>query len=344
MLKAITISDYLTNFSSVPIIDVRSPGEFLKGHIPNAINIPLFSDEERAEVGTVYKRKSKEKAIALGLQFVEPKLESFISDAQEVAKNNEIVVHCWRGGMRSQSFADHLHKNGFEKVYYIENGYKAFRNHVLDFFGQPFKLRVVGGYTGSGKTELLHVLRSNNHQVIDLEGIANHKGSAFGAIGQNKQPTTEHFENCLFSQLNSLDLNEVIWIEDESISIGRVFIPKVFFDQIRSNLLYFIDIPMEERAKFLVQNYGVHDIESLKASLLKIQKRLGPQHVKSGINALDNGDLLYVAKITLVYYDKAYANGLTLRVQDKITKVPMQTVNHEKNANTLLDFQQEIKN
>ena len=120
-----------------------------------AVNIPLFSNEERAAVGTIYKKKTKEKAIELGYEYVTPKLRRFLEESAKVVKQGAIAVHCWRGGMRSRSFAQHLHENGFEEVYVIEGGYKAFRNYVLDFFDQKFKLYILGGYTGSGKTFIL---------------------------------------------------------------------------------------------------------------------------------------------------------------------------------------------
>ena len=176
--QTISIDFYYHNLAHLPIIDVRSPGEFAQGHIPNAHLIELFTDAERAVVGTAYKKESKEKAIALGYEFVNPKLAKFANNSIAIAPNKELVVHCWRGGMRSNAFADHLLANGFEKVYVIEKGYKAFRNYVLQFFEQPFNLKVLGGYTGTGKTEILHQLNKKGHQVVDLEELAQHRGCA----------------------------------------------------------------------------------------------------------------------------------------------------------------------
>ena len=338
MIERITIEEYYNKYSDIPIVDVRSPGEFKKGHIPTAVNISLFSNEERAEVGTVYKQKSKEAAIKLGYTFVNPKLDYFISASKAVAPNGIIAIHCWRGGMRSQAFAEHLNENGLKKVYVIEHGYKAFRKTVLLFFEQKFKLNILGGYTGSGKTDILVRFLKQGKQVIDLEQLANHKGSAFGAIGEKEQPTTEHFENKLFFKMHSLNPNKTIWLEDESLNIGKVIIPKALFLQMREQTVYFIDIPVKERAKYLVQTYGLFEKEKLKESIMKITKRLGYDKAKMALDALNSGDLQKVAEITLKYYDKAYLRGLETREPSKIVKLPFNNVDTEGNANALLAF------
>ncbi|RLD73347.1 MAG: tRNA 2-selenouridine(34) synthase MnmH [Bacteroidetes bacterium] len=338
MIKRIPIELYINEHINVPIIDVRSPGEFKQGHIPSAFNIPLFSNDERAKVGTVYKQKSKEAAIELGYTFVNPKLNLFIEESQKIAPQKTVAVHCWRGGMRSEAFANHLHENGFEKVYVIEKGYKAFRNYVLSFFETKFNLKILGGYTGSGKTDVLKVLIDKGEQVIDLEGLANHKGSAFGAIGEKEQPTTEHFENNLFFNMQALDTKKTIWLEDESLNIGKVIIPKALFLQMRNHMVYFIDIPVVERAKYLVQTYGLFEKSKLEESILRITKRLGHEKAQMAINALNSGDLQTVAEITLKYYDKAYLGGLEKRDQSTVTKIPLKTVDEEISANALLQF------
>ena len=159
MLKLINIEQYLNDFTSTPVVDVRSPVEHEKGHIPNAINIPIFSNEERAVIGTAYKQESKERAIKIGMEYVQPKLQNFINDSLRIAGNKTIVVHCWRGGMRSRSFAQHLVDNGFTLVYVIEKGYKGFRNHVSNEFKKEAQLVIIGGFTGSAKTEVLNQIK-----------------------------------------------------------------------------------------------------------------------------------------------------------------------------------------
>jgi tRNA 2-selenouridine synthase len=330
MISEITIEDALV--LNWPIIDVRSPSEFNRGHIIESYNIPLFSNEERAHVGTVYKQQSKEKAIAIGYQYVEPKLEFYTISSQKVAPKGKVIVHCWRGGMRSHSFAKHLTENGFTEVKVIVGGYKAFRNYVLHSFSRPANLKVLGGYTGSGKTFILNELQKRGHQVIDLERIANHKGSVFGGIDQNKQPTVEQFENNLFKQWRVFNLENPIWIEDESHRIGKVSIPMQLFKQMRIAQLYFIEIPKEERTKHLVTEYSKCDDLQLKKSIYKIEKRLGGLNVKNAVEALNEQNYYEVAKITLQYYDKLYLKGLNKRDSKNVIKMALPTIHHYKNA------------
>ena len=256
MFTKLGIQEFFAATHPLPLIDVRSPGEYEKGHIVGAVNIPLFSNEERARVGTVYVQKSKEKAIELGYEYVTPKLDWFIEESRKVAGQLALVIHCWRGGMRSQAFAEHLNSNGFKEVFILDGGYKAYRNFMLAFFEQSFHLRILGGYTGSGKTYILKELDALGEQIIDLEEIAHHKGSAFGAIGEIAQPTQEQFENNLFTNLRQLNRKEPIWVEDESHNIGRINTPMVFFKQMREQAVYFIDIPKEKRAEHLVGEYS----------------------------------------------------------------------------------------
>lgn len=327
----------------LPIIDVRSPGEFERGHIPGATNIPLFSNEERAHVGTVYKQQSKEKAIEVGYKYVTPKLQWFITESGTVAPSGRVIVHCWRGGMRSRSFAQHLSDNGFDGVKVIVGGYKAYRNFVLNHFEIPANLKVIGGYTGSGKTYILKEIQKQGFQVVDLEGLANHKGSAFGSIGEHPQPTTEQFENNLSEIWRKLDLNKPVYIEDESLSIGKVNIPMQLFQQIRNAVLYFVDIPKEERAKHLVKDYAGHDDRLLEDSITRITKRLGGQNVKLAIECLAQNDYETVAIIVLRYYDKAYVRGMGKRDGSKIITIKLSGVAHVENANKIIEIIKEYE-
>lgn len=338
MLYEISIQAYYEKTPLIPLVDVRSPGEFQLGHIVGAVNIPLFSDEERAAVGTVYKKKTKEKAIALGYEYVTPKLQTFLDESAKLAKGGAIAVHCWRGGMRSRSFAKHLHDNGFEEVYVIEGGYKAFRNYVLDFFDQKIKFHVLGGYTGSGKTFILEELKLMGEQVVDLEGLAHHKGSAFGSLGETPQPSSQHFENELFEYCRHFDTQQAVWLEDESSRIGCVQIPKALYAQMRSNRLYFVDVPKEERAKLLVTEYAAFDPNHLAKAIKGIAKRLGGQNTKAALEALEAKDYFRVAMITLQYYDKAYLNGVGKRDPKMVQRIPLHTVSHVENAKQLLEI------
>jgi tRNA 2-selenouridine synthase len=337
MLTEITIQDYYQTKKSWPLIDVRSPGEYEQGHLPGAVNIPLFSNEERAHVGTVYKQRSKEKAIELGYEYVTPKLKWFVDEARKCAPDGQVVVHCWRGGMRSQSFAQHLRDNGFHQVLTIIGGYKSYRRWLLGTLAQPYHLQIIGGYTGSGKTHVIEHLMAAGHQVVDLEGLANHKGSAFGAIGQDQQPTSEQFENNLFEQWRLFDPKETIWLEDESCNIGKVNLPMALFQQMRQSMVFFLNIPREKRAELLAREYAFEDIEPLKMAVQRISKRLGGLVTQQCLDCLDQRQFYEVALLTLHYYDKTYLKGLGFRDQEKVLIIEGTNTDAEQNTLLLLN-------
>ena len=189
-MKKLTIEEFVQKSENIPVIDVRTPAEYEMGHFVGAINIPIFTNEERAKVGTSYKKKGKQIAVIEGLEFVGVKLADFSRQALKIAKDNKLLIHCWRGGMRSASMAWLFETVGLE-VYTLIGGYKAYRNHVFSTFDNIEKLTILGGSTGSGKTEILLNMREEGEQIIDLEGVAHHKGSAFGRLGEKyKQPTS----------------------------------------------------------------------------------------------------------------------------------------------------------
>lgn len=321
MVRALEIEEFLQR--ATPIIDVRSPKEFAQGHIPGAHSLPLFTDEERAVVGTLYKQQGRDAAVLEGLRIVGPKLAGIVEAARSIAPNGRIRVHCWRGGERSGSVAWLLDKAGFAEVHTLRRGYKGFRNHVLASFHVPIHLLVLGGYTGTGKTETLRHLHALGEQVIDLEGLAHHKGSSFGALGEAPQPSTEHFENLLWASIAAIDRKRPIWVEDESVMIGRCKIPQAFFDRMRSAMLFFAEMPQGERADRLMVDYGRHPKEQLAEAVKRIEKRMGPQHCKAALQALQEGDLRTVAILTLNYYDKAYAQGAAQRDQGRVVRIPV---------------------
>ncbi len=335
MPKDISIQAYLNNYKSLPLIDVRSPGEFVKGHIPTAVNIPLFTNDERAHVGTVYKQESQEAAIELGYKYVTPKLQWFIDESLITAPDKKIVIHCWRGGMRSHAFAQHLKDNGFTEVYVIDKGYKAYRHEALNNFDKG-ELLLLGGYTGSGKTHILHELVKQDQQVLDLEELASHKGSAFGNIGMDRQPTTEQFENNLYWEWHQLNMDEPIWVEDESPNIGDVNIPMHLFQKMRQSPVFFIEISQEERAKLLVKEYAKGDKTKLVRGINRISKRLGNDITKKALQLLEDDDFYQVALLTLRYYDKYYKRGIEKRDTDQIHYISMDDTNATENALTLI--------
>jgi tRNA 2-selenouridine synthase len=321
MSKTLPIHQFLEKAQTTPVIDVRSPGEFAAGHIPGAVNVPLFSNEERAKVGTRYKQAGRDLAVLTGLELIGPKLAGFVKQSRKIAPGGEVLVHCWRGGMRSASFGWLLQTAGLEVAGILQKGYKAFRQEALQFFDKSLPLVVLGGQTGSGKTEILHQLRQLGEQVVDLEELAHHKGSSFGAIGEAAQPTVEQFENNLFVSLRALDPGRRIWLEDESVTIGTVRIPAPFFNQMRQAPVVFLEVPKEERIVRLVRMYTDCDPLLLTQAVERIHKRLGGQHYNRAMHALATGDYATAADVSLTYYDKAYLFGLSKRAPETIHRL-----------------------
>lgn len=292
--------------ANTPILDVRSPIEYVKGHIPGAISFPLFDDNERAEIGTLYKKKGKEAAVKLGLKYVGPKLLSFVEKAEAICDGTKMLrLYCARGGMRSSSVAWLLRTGGIS-CQLLVGGYKAYRNWVLKQFQETYTFIVVGGLTGSGKTDLLHHLKDREVQVVDLEDLASHKGSCFGHLGQKKQPPIEHFENLLAQQLSIMNKSLPIWVEDESRLIGSCVIPKEIWDQMKAGRFVWLNSPKEERLKRLLKTYGEYSSEDLIASTKKLVKRMGAVRNKEAIEAIELNDLTKATEILLEYYDSSY--------------------------------------
>ncbi len=342
MPQILSAKAFLELGKKIPIVDVRTPAEFEIGHIPGAVNIPIFTNEERAKVGTKYKRASKESAVLLGLELVGPKLAKFVRMAKKIAPERELLIHCWRGGMRSGSMAWLFETAGF-KAHLLEGGYKAYRAYLREQFEREADLVVLGGMTGSGKTAVLHAMQQQNAQVLDLEGIAHHKGSVFGALGQKDQPTNENFDNLLGQAWLEFDFSRPIWLEDESKAIGSVWINDILYNRIRSTTVIDMDIPKSERVKRLVKEYACFDKEVLRQMVEKIQKRLGGQNVKDAFNALDNDDYAAVADITLSYYDKAYRFGLEKREKNTVFQLQLPNDNPEENAKAVLEYWEELQ-
>jgi len=335
-IEKLNIEKFLGLSKSHLVIDVRSPAEYKHAHIPGAFSLPLFTDEERKIVGTTYKQESREKAIKIGLEFFGPKMKKMVEDIESLVSNwqvsnkgddrlpipNRLLIYCWRGGMRSAGVAWLMDLYGF-KVYTLAGGYKKFRNYVLETFKLPFNFKILGGYTGSGKTELLKTLQQKGEKFIDLEGIANHKGSAFGNIGMPAQPGQEMFENLLAQELQHMskensyvsdssftDDNSHIWLEDESQRIGLVNIPTDIWKAMRQSPLYFLEIPFEKRLEHITQEYGQLNKQRIIDAIGRIKEKLGGLNAKNAIQLLEEGNIDQGFHILLKYYDKFYLKAL----------------------------------
>lgn len=321
----------------LPVLDVRSPGEYQQGHIPGATNIPLFDNDERARVGTTYVKIGKESAIELGKSIAGEKTNYYLDAASGVVPDKQALLHCWRGGMRSAKIAAFYAENGF-KIFVLEGGYKAYRRYIRRQFTLNRPLYLIGGYTGSGKTGILTEIGKSGNQIIDLEGLANHKGSGFGHLGQEKtQPTTEQFENDLYKLWAQLDSAKPLWLEHESMGIGNIYLPDTFRAAMLSGVLFFVDVHKSLRIQRLVHEYGCFEKADLQAVLERLSKFMGPYQSREALNALQNNDLEKVADLTLSYYDKQYENSLNRKPVKRIIKIPLVSVSVEENAELLLN-------
>ena len=339
MITKIDIELFIKQSELTPIIDVRSPGEYEHAHFPNAFNLPLLNNEERAIVGTTYKHEGNQTAVLKGYELVGHKFADYIKQAIKIAPHKKINVYCWRGGLRSNIMAFLLHSAGFE-VNLLQGGYKKYRHWVLETLEQPKQIKIVGGKTGSGKTYVLHQLKKLNQQVIDLEGLANHKGSAFGSLGQAPQPSVEMFENNLAMQWYNIDANAILWLENESRMIGSVRIPPKIFEAMRSATTYDIQISLGRRIQHIAKEYGEYDVKLLEECTRKLEKKLGNLRMQQAIDFLLAKDVNSWIFMLLEYYDSSYLFSKEKRNPNTIMKVDVKhDVSFKEIAQLLMSFQ-----
>lgn len=327
--------DFLFATGEMPVVDVRSPTEFEDGHMSGAINIPLFADDERAIVGTIYKQQGKKDAIEKGLEIVGPKMAALAKKAEDAAPNGMLGVYCWRGGMRSNRMAWLFEQVGLNCTV-LEGGYKAYRNSVLNGFSSLEHLLVIDGSTGSGKTDILHALREAGEQTLDLEGLANHKGSAFGNIGLPPQPSSQQFQNDLHLELGKLNPEKRIWIEREGMTIGQVYLPQPLWEKMRVSTAIRIEVPMELRVERLVSDYGSASKDDLEKSIQKLQQKLGGQNMNMALELLQENRLAEVAELLLKYYDKGYSFSKEKYLDTEPFSVELDSNDVTKNAKLLI--------
>ena len=316
--SSLTVEAFLDG--SGPILDVRSPGEYAQAHIPGAISLPLFDDAERAEIGTLYKQCGRGPAVRRGLALVGPRLESLGAELERHAASAggaPLRLHCWRGGMRSGSVA-WLAGTLELPVQLLEGGYKRFRRWALELFEQPWPVRLLGGRTGCGKTELLLALQQRGVAVIDLEGLAHHRGSSFGALGLPPQPSSEHYENRLAMALRQLRGAREIWLEAESSQVGRCRIPAGLWRQMQQAPVLEVRRPLLQRLDHLVAIYGVQEPTALAEATRRIAKRLGPQRTAAALAAIEQGDWHTACAQMLDYYDRCYDHELQAHPVDPV--------------------------
>jgi len=344
MSETPTNSSYpVTDFRNLasPIVDVRSPSEFCQGHLPGAINIPLFSDIEREIIGKSYKKESRLKAILNGLKATLPKTRKILEIIFQTAikkegVNKSLRIYCWRGGMRSNAFAWLARTIGI-KTYILKGGYKSYRKWVLYQFEADLPIRLIGGKTGTRKTDLLNFINKENIYVIDLEGIANHRGSSFGSLGMEKQPSTQQFENILAESLSNFhksNANE-IWLEAESSNLGKCRIPNKLYSNMKKAPVLEIIKTKHERVKNLVEVYSQNSQTELKDAVNKISNRLGPQRTTEALISIEKKEWSKACEAMLDYYDKCYE--YELKKAKNINSINLSGLNLESSLNKILN-------
>ena len=304
----------VTDFRNLtsPIIDVRSPNEYSQGHWPGAINIPLFSDTERDTIGKSYKKESRLKAIFIGLKVTLPKTTKLLElildlTCKQDEGNKSLRIYCWRGGMRSSAFAWLARTIGI-KTNLLKGGYKNYRKWVLNQFEIDLPIRLIGGKTGTRKTDLLKYINNENIYVIDLEGTANHRGSSFGSLGLKKQPSTQQFENALAESISEFQKSNAmeIWIEAESPNLGKCRIPNSLYKKMKQAPILEIIKTKNERIDNLVNVYSQNSQNELKDAVERISRRLGPQRTKEALDAIEKKEWSKACNAMLDYYDRCY--------------------------------------
>ena len=307
------------------IIDVRSPSEFEEDHIVGAINCPVLSDLEREKVGTIYKRESTFKAKIIGSSLTARNIAKHIEERFSEYKGSwQPLVYCWRGGQRSKAFAIILSEVGW-RTQQLEGGYKEYRNHVLEFMdniGSKLKIILISGKTGSAKTKILHSIAQQGGQILDLEGLANHKGSLLGKIPNFNQPSQKFFESKLYYQLKKLNLRKRIFVEAESSKIGNIHIPKTIWAKMIVSPRIEIKADIHLRSNFLVKDYEYmcKNPELINPIIFGLRKRLSKQLVNSWKELINQRKWQELTTSFLEnHYDPSYSSN-TIKNDRKVIK------------------------
>ncbi|MCS6997860.1 MAG: tRNA 2-selenouridine(34) synthase MnmH [Aquificaceae bacterium] len=293
------------------LVDIRSPSEYEEFHIPGAINLPLFEDEEKRLIGVLYRGEGLEKAKELGYEIAWKKFEHLLEKFKELKeRHRHVVLYCWRGGLRSQELCRVLRSVGLE-VLRLEGGYRAYREFILkdmESLIENKRFLVLTGKTGVGKTKLLRKLREEGYPVIDLEGLARDRGSVFGKLGMGKGISQKLFDALLYEELRKLEGN-LLLVEDESRLIGRVHLPWVFWQKKEEGMFLEVEANYESRLKNLIEDYASFDgwQEEFRKSLLKIRKYLGEESYRKILHLLEENRAEELALLLMTeYYDRTY--------------------------------------
>ena len=307
------------------IIDVRSPLEFAEDHIVGAINCPVLSDLERQKVGTIYKKESSFKAKIIGSSLTAKNIAFHIENKFMEKKGSwQPLIYCWRGGQRSKAFSIVLSEVGW-RTNQLKGGYKEYRNQVINFLdniGPKLKITLISGKTGSAKTKILKSIENEGGQILDLEGLANHKGSLLGKIPDLIQPSQKFFESLIFNKIQNLNLKDKIYIEAESSKIGNIHIPKSIWKKMIKSPRIEISANVELRAKFLVSDYDYmcNDPTLINPIIKGLKNRLSKKLFDEWTNLIDRKKWFDLTKSFLEnHYDPSYSSN-TIKNDRKVIK------------------------
>lgn len=324
MKTAFTSLRDLLNHGFDTVIDVRSPAEFAEDHVPGAINLPALSNDQRAQVGTVYVQISPFKARKMGAAMVARNVAAHLEGPlKDHLGSWRPLVYCWRGGQRSGSFASILTQIGW-RAEVVDGGYQAFRNLVHDVLYKdavPHRLILLDGNTGTAKTDLLHRLDRLGVQVLDLEGLANHRGSLLGEM-DGGQPAQKGFETALACALLKLDPTRPTLVEAESSKVGERVVPPTLWAAMKAAPRIEIDAPLDARAAYLADAYAdvSSDAQGLRTKLEILRRHRG--HLVDGwLGLLDAGNFQALARALMdEHYDPTYRSGRTRHGADVLER------------------------
>ena len=316
------------------IIDVRSPLEFAEDHIVGAINCPVLSDLERQKVGTIYKKESSFKAKIIGSSLTAKNIAFHIENNFMEKKGSwQPLIYCWRGGQRSKAFSIVLSEVGW-RTNQLKGGYKEYRNQVINFLdniGPKLKITLISGKTGSAKTKILKSIENEGGQILDLEGLANHKGSLLGKIPDLIQPSQKFFESLIFNKIQKLNLKDKIYIEAESSKIGNIHIPKSIWKKMIKSPRIEISANVELRAKFLVSDYDyMCNNPTLINPIIKgLKNRLSKKIFDEWTNLIDRKKWFDLTKSFLEnHYDPSYSSNTIKNDRKVIKKITATSLNN----------------
>lgn len=306
--------EHLSDFDD--IIDVRSPSEYAEDHLPGAVNCPVLDDEQRAEIGTLDKQSSSFEAKKRGAAYISEKIAFYLSNHfRHKDRHWKPLIYCWRGGNRSGAMAHVLAKVGWH-VSQLDGGYKAYRRHVLEEIPRltgAFEYRVICGPTGTGKSRLLHSLASAGGQVLDLEGLAKHKGSVLGGLPAEPQPSQKSFESALWDTLRHCDPARVVFVESESKKVGNLRVPDCLMHAMRQSPCIMLSMSRDERIKLLLEEYDhfTNDTSLLCSNLDKLTRFFGHSKIAEWrVMSQEGKTAQLVGELLDLHYDPAYLKSI----------------------------------